>query len=251
VKTGSLFEDASKNSRSISPRSLVITSHPFALELRDVSHGAWLRGLSVGFAAEMLHVVRGDAESEAAALLRVAGLLDRPEHGEVVVRGQATSALDDAALAELRSRACGYVFAAPFLLAEFSTIENVAMPLFKIAQVGPEEARARTVAALEFVGLGEMIEAPASALPPADQRRVALARSLVHEPAAILIEQLDAPIEALPAEDFSALVRRACRRYCVAAIATVSSAFQPWEQDRVIDFADGAIRSDSEAVRRS
>jgi lipoprotein-releasing system ATP-binding protein len=229
----------------------VIASPPFALELRDVALGTALRGVSVGFAAETLHVVRGEAESEGGTLLRVAGLLERPEHGEVVVRSHGSSALDDAALAELRSRECGYVFAAPFLLAEFSTIENVAMPLFKIAQVGPEEARARTVAALEFVGLGDMIEAPASALPPADQRRVALARALVHEPAAILIEQLDAPIDALPVEDFSALVRRACRRYCVAGIATVSPAYPAWDQDRVIDFADGAIRSDTEAVRRS
>ncbi len=204
----------------------------------------------MGFAAETLHVLRSE-DVEAATLWRVAGLLERPEHGEVVVRNHVSEALDDAARAELRSRECGYVFAAPFLLAEFSTIENVAMPLFKIAQVGPEEARARTVAALEFVGLGDMIEAPASALPPADQRRVALARALVHEPAAILIEQLDAPIVGLPAEEFSALVRRACRRYCVAAGATVSPALQAWDQDRVIDFADGAIRSDTESVRRS
>jgi ABC-type branched-subunit amino acid transport system ATPase component len=107
------------------------------------------------------------------------------------------------------------------------------------------------VAALEFVGLGDMIEAPASALPAADQRRVALARALVHEPAVILIEQLDAPIEALPVDDFAALVRRACRRYCVAAIATVAPTFQAWDQDRVIDLADGTVRSDTEAVRRS
>jgi ABC-type lipoprotein export system ATPase subunit len=115
----------------------VIASQSFALELRDVSHGAALCEVSIGFAAEMLHVVRGESESDGAALLRVAGLLERPEHGEVVVRRRAATALDDAARAELRSRECGYVFAAPFLLAEFSTIENVAMPLFKIAQVGP------------------------------------------------------------------------------------------------------------------
>lgn len=203
--------------------------------------------MSAGFAAETLHLVRTATPEEAETLLRVAGLLELPERGEVLARGRATSALDDAARAELRSRECGYVFAGSFLLAEFSTIENVAMPLFKIAQVGPEEARARTVAALEFVGLGDMIEAPASALPPAEQRRVALARALVHEPAVLLVEQLD----AAPEEDFATLVRRACERYGVAAIATVSAAFPVAESDRVIDLADGVIRSDSEAVRRS
>lgn len=201
----------------------------------------------MGFTAETLHFVRAPAPGAAETLLRVAGLLEKPERGEVLMRGCATSALDDGARAELRNRACGYVFTAPFLLAEFSTIENVAMPLFKIEQVGPEEARARTVAALEFVGLGDMMEAPASALPAEEARRVALARALVHEPAVLLVEQID----ATPHGIFAGLVRRACERYGVAAIASVSPAFPVGEGDRVIDLADGVIRSDSEAVRGS
>lgn len=229
----------------------MIASRPPALELRDVTHGAVLRGVSAGFAPEAMHVLRVDAPDGDAALLRVLGLLERPWRGEVFVRGRGTEAMDDAARAELRSRECGFVFAAPFLLAGFSMIENVAMPLFKISQVGPEEARSRTVAALEFVGLGDMIEVPASELPPAEQRRVSLARALVHEPAVVLIEQLDAAIEALAPEDFAALVRRACDRYGIAAIATVSSSFRVEERDRVIEFVDGAIQRDSEAVRGS
>lgn len=223
------------------------SSTPFPLELRDVSHGAALRSVSVSFGAGCLHVLRTDDPVCATDVLRVLGLLDRAESGEVVLNGHATSALDDAARAELRSRECGFVFAASFLLADFSMIENVAMPLFKVAQVGPEEARSRTVAALEFVGLGDMIEAPASALPPAEQRRVALARALVHEPAVILVEQLD----ALASEDFAMLVRRACERYGVAAIATTPADFLTADGDRVIDIAGGSITSDSEAVRGS
>lgn len=201
----------------------------------------------MAFAPEGLHVVRAADAADGAALLRVAGLLERPESGEVLVQGRVCGGLDDTALAELRSRRCGYVFAAPFLLAEFSTIENVAMPLFKIAQVGPEEARSRTVAALEFVGLGDMIEAPASALPPGAQWRVSLARALVHEPAILLVEGLDEAPEA----GAVGLVRAACARYGVAAIATLSPGFSPAEDDRVIDLADGVIVSDSEAVRGS
>lgn len=229
----------------------MISSSPFALELRDVAHGEVLRGVSAGFAGEVLHVLRGEPHAEVDAVLRILGLLEVPERGEVLMRGRATRALDDTARAELRSLECGYVFAAPFLLADFTIIENVAMPLFKIAQVGPEEARSRTVSALEFVGLGDMIEAPAAELPPAEQRRVALARALVHEPSVMLIEQLDASFDTLPTEDFAALVRSACGRYGVAAIATVSPGFRAAERDRVIDFADGAIRNDSEAVRGS
>jgi len=229
----------------------VISSTPFALALRDIVYGSLLRGVSAGFAAGSLHLVRSVDPAASAALLRVLGLLEMPERGEVLVRDRSTLGLDEAARSELRSRECGFVFAAPFLLAGFTTIENVAMPLFKISQVGPEEARCRTVAALEFVGLGDLIEAPATDLPAASQRRVALARALVHEPAAILIESLDAPLDPLAEEDFVALVRRACRHYGVAVVASVGPAFRGLEQDRILDLAGGAICRDSEAVRGS
>lgn len=225
------------------------SSIPFALALRDVSLGTALRGVSAGFAPGSMHLVRSVDPAAGDTLLRVLGLLDPPEAGDVLVRGRSVRSLGESERAELRSRECGYVFAAPFLLAGFSTIENVAMPLFKVSQVGPEEARSRTVAALEFVGLAGVIEAPASELPPAEQRRAALARALVHEPAAILIEHLDAAIDSLPAEDFAALLRRACLHYGVAAIASVSADFRGGDGDRVIDLAEGAIWKDSDAVR--
>ena len=88
---------------------------------------------------------------------------------------------------------------------------------------------------------------PASALPPGGQWRVSLARALVHEPAILLVEGLDAAPEAAAA----GLVRAACARYGVAAIATVSPGFSPAEEDRIIGLADGVILSDSEAVRGS
>lgn len=208
-----------------------------------------LRGVSAAFGGPLLHVVRSADPLESDALLRVVGLLEAPDDGDVLLRGKSTRDLDAAARAECRSQHCGYVFAAPFLLGGFTIIENVAMPLFKIAQVGPEEARCRTVAALEFVGLGEWIEVAATELPPADQRRAALARALVHEPAAIFIEHLDAGLDAVAADEFAALVRRACAQYGITAIASASAHFQPGEHDRVIDLAGGCIRHDSEAVR--
>jgi ABC-type lipoprotein export system ATPase subunit len=206
-----------------------------------------VRGISAAFPAGCFHVLRGEAHSGKDALLRLLGLLEPPERGEVWLRGVPTRALDDPARTALRNRECGYVFAAPFLLAGFSVIENVAMPLFKISQVGPEAARRRTIAVLDFVGLAGAMEAPAAELPPAAQRSVALARALVNEPAVLLIEELETGADAA---EFAALLRRACEHYGVAVIATASPAFSAHDDDRVIDLAGGRVRRDSEIVRQ-
>src|SRR2546426_697944 len=77
----------------------------------------------------VLHGVEGCGKN---LLLRLLGLLETPDSGEVFVRGAPTRALDEAARLELRNRVFGYVFAEPFLLDTFLVAENVAMPLFKI-----------------------------------------------------------------------------------------------------------------------
>ena len=231
--------------------STVNPSSPPALELRHVSHGLALRDVSAVFAPGCVHLLRGDADSGKDALLRVLGLLERPDRGEVLLRGQPTSTLDDTARAALRSHECGFVFAASFLLAGFSIIENVAMPLFKISQVGPEAARRRTVAVLDFVGLAGAMEAPAAELPPTAQRRVSLARALVNEPAAVFVEELDAGLPDADLHDFTTLLRGACDRYDVTVIATASPTCPVHPQDRVLELAEGVIRSDREALRPS
>ena len=125
-----------------------------ALELRAVSgtgqDGETVCGLDASFAPGRFHVLRGPDGCGKNLLLRWLGLLQPPEAGEVLVQGSATRALSEEARAELRTQRFGFVFAAPFLLTSFSVIENVAMPLFKVSQVTPEEARRRTEALLGF-----------------------------------------------------------------------------------------------------
>src|SRR5688500_7758933 len=77
-------------------------------------------------------------------LLRLLGLLEAPDSGEVWFEGNPTARMTDDARASLRTRKCGYVFASPFLLSAFTVLENIAMPIFKVCQLNPEEARDRT-----------------------------------------------------------------------------------------------------------
>ncbi len=225
-----------------------------AIELRDVSRigedGAAVHRVSALFERGDFHLLRGDVRAGKSLLLRLLGLMERPDRGDVLVADVPTRGLDDAARAVLRSRQCGFVFAAPFLLAGFTLLENVAMPLFKVSQVGPAEARRRSDAALDFVGLSAAAESSAAGLPLDAQFRVALARALVNEPAMVLVENLDAELAGGELREFTALLRRAAERYRTAIVATASEAMLAEAGDRVFDFVEGALRADSEILPR-
>ncbi|EDY20080.1 lipoprotein releasing system, ATP-binding protein [Chthoniobacter flavus Ellin428] len=225
-------------------------THP--LELRNVSgtctDGTAINAITTAFSAGRLHLLRGANEGGKNALFRFAGLLEQPVEGEVLIYGNATRNLDDDARTELRAQRFGFAFAAPFLLSSFSVIENVAMPLFKISQVDPEEARRRTEAMLEFVGLSGAVEARVEELAEPAQYRVAIARGLVNEPAALLVENLDGVLTGVDLEEFVEMLRKAATTFGPAIIATASPEIKTQPSDRVLDIHNGSIARDSECL---
>lgn len=219
---------------------------PSILALRAVSCASGF-GLpvSVDFAPGRFHLLTGPTIAETGALLRVLGLLDLPESGEVLVEDRATAGLDEEARAVLRAQRFGFVFAAPFLLTSFTVIENVAMPLFKISRVEPDEARRRTGRLLEFAALGGAAEARIEELTPGAQYHVALARGLANEPGVLFVENLDGALAGQELAGFAALLRRVPAELGTTVIATASPAFATEKSDRVLSISRGRIVRDS------
>jgi ABC-type lipoprotein export system ATPase subunit len=252
--------DASRGAEILRTRCVVFPSHDLylnqptttPLELRGVSgicsDGTGVNGISTTFAAGRLHLLRGAEESGKTALFRFTGLLESPAEGEVLIFGSATGGLDEDVRTELRTQRLGSAFAAPFLLSSFSVIENVAMPLFKISQVGPDEARRRTEAVLDFVGLSSAVEARIEDLAEPEQYRVAIARGLVNEPAALLVENVDRTLAGANLESFIELLRKAAATSGTAIIATASAELKAQPADRVLDIGNGVITRDSECL---
>ncbi len=220
------------------------SSSAIVLEARDLAcrRGSLsLRAEQVAFAGGGFHLLVGGEDSGHELLLRVLGLLEVPEAGEVFVEGESVRGLSEDARLKLRERRLGFVFTAPFLLPAFSVIENVAMPLFKISDVEPPEARRRSEALLDFAGLLESTETPCGELAPLAQQRVSLARALVNQPAALLVENLDSALAGDDLRVFSALLRQAALRFGVAVIATASPCLVPEATDRIVEVTDGAV----------
>lgn len=218
------------------------------LDLREVvlppAHAAAAApALSLHFGAATFNVLAGAPGSGRREFLRVLGLLDPPAGGEVLLEGRATAGLDEPAREQLRNQRCGYLFAAPFLLPAMTVLENVAMPLFKISQVDPPQARSRTEALLEFVGLAASAQELADGLSLFDQHRVSLARALANEPALLVVESLDAGLPGAESARFAALLRLAVERFGVTVIACAPADFAPEKTDRVIPIVRGLAQA--------
>ena len=155
-------------------------------------------------------------------LLRLLGLLEAPDAGEVYFRGGPTRELSGEARAALRNRHFGFVFSEPFLLPSFLVVENIAMPLLKISSSSTGEARERTQAMLDFVGLHAAGEYGVDQLSLYEQHKVALARALVNQPEVLIVENIDTGLHGEDLAQFGGLLQRANTELGATVIVTAS-----------------------------
>ena len=201
--------------------------------------GAAFNELSLTVEHASFNVIVGGESAAGLRLLRILGLLERTDSGELFLENMPLQDLDDHARATLRNTRFGYVFAAPFLLGEFTVIENVAIPLFRISRADPPRAREWSEEMLDFVGIKAMSGQRVHELNLEQQMRVALARALVNKPSAIFVENLGALLPPESWESFLTLLRRACAHFSTAVVAAGTDQFELTGSDRRIDLLPG------------
>jgi lipoprotein-releasing system ATP-binding protein len=121
-------------------------------------------------------------------LLHVAGLLEKPDGGEVYIGGEATAAMDDQGRTTLRRQEIGFVYQFHHLLPEFSALENVVMPQI-IRGLRKRDAGERARQLLGFLGLGERLDHRPAELSGGEQQRVAIARAVANAPRVLLADE--------------------------------------------------------------
>jgi putative ABC transport system ATP-binding protein len=217
------------------------------LELRAVSrvHGSGetsvhaLRDISLVVRPGELVAVMGPSGSGKSTLLTLAGGLDSPTSGEVYVEDQALSGLTRGQVAALRRRRLGYVFQDLNLIPALTAVENVMLPL-ELDGVRTSSARQQARAALEEVGIGELVDRFPDEMSGGQQQRTAIARALVGDRRLVLADE---PTGALDSETGEAVMRVLRARVDAGAaglLVTHEARHAAWA-DRVVFLRDGVV----------
>ncbi|MCY4032468.1 MAG: ABC transporter ATP-binding protein [Hyphomicrobiales bacterium] len=198
-------------------------------------------------AGEMVALV-GPSGSGKSSLLHIAGLLEKPDRGEIAICGRETSNLHDRELSQLRRSSIGFVFQFHHLLSEFSALENVAMPQ-RIKGISNAQASRHAQKLLREFGLGERLQHRPGQLSGGEQQRVAIARALANEPDILLADEPTGDLDPATARMvFKQLLQSVRVRGLAALIATHNLALAG-HMDRVILLRGGLLYEGAELAR--
>src|SRR5260370_31077979 len=148
-----------------------------------------LRGVTLTFEEGDFVAVMGPSGSGKSPLLNLLGCLDRPTSGQYYLGEEDVSELDDDQLSEARSRYLGFIFQSYNLLAQYTVVENIEIPLLYQGTRLTEATRERCYELADLVGLGDRLDHRPLQLSGGPQQRRAIARALVDDPHVILADE--------------------------------------------------------------
>lgn len=218
------------------------------LELRDIdrhykSEAGILRVLEgaelVLNPGELVGLI-GPSGSGKSTLLHTAGLLEKPEGGNVFLEGEDCMALNDKGRTRLRREKLGFVYQFHHLLPEFNARDNVAMPLM-VGGMPRRKAREKADALLSEMGLSERLKHQPGQMSGGEQQRVAIARALVNDPRLVIADEPTGNLDPATTERvFESLIRMARNEGAAVLVATHNMALTQ-HMDRVLTLKDGKL----------
>ncbi|MEV8532171.1 ABC transporter ATP-binding protein [Streptomyces sp. NPDC051211] len=198
-----------------------------------------LRGIDLAVYPGELVAVMGPSGSGKSTLLTLAGGLDKPTDGQVIVEGTDITTANRKQLAALRRRSIGYVFQDYNLIPALTAAENVALPR-ELDGISARKARGSALAALEEMGLGQLADRFPDEMSGGQQQRVAIARALVGDRRLVLADEPTGALDSETGESVLALLRARCDAGAAGILVTHEPRFAAWA-DRVVFLRDGNV----------
>jgi len=192
--------------------------------------------------------IMGPSGSGKSSLLYLLGLLDMPTSGKIWLNGADTQGLSEDDLANVRLRQLGFVFQFHFLLAEFSALDNVLLPVRKLGQLSEREALARGYELLGSLGLGDQAKKLPSQMSGGQRQRVAVARALANDPLIVFADEPTGALDTKASENLRSIFHDLARRQNRTIVVVTHDPNFAKAADRVLFLVDGKLQPPERAA---
>ena len=197
-----------------------------------------LNGLSLNVERGEFVALVGRSGCGKSTLLNLAGAMDFPTSGKVLLDGASTSSLKDSGLTQLRREKVGFIFQSFQLLHTLTVFENVELPLLLAGKHNPREAARERLAWVELEGLGDRYPHQLSG---GQMQRVAIARALIHSPSILLADEPTGNLDTTTGNVILELLRRLTREQNTATLMATHSLEAASLANTLVKLRDGKI----------
>ena len=217
----------------------------------DESRVHALRGVSLDIVPGTVHAVVGPSGCGKSTLLYILGLLDQPDYGTVMLNAEPASHLSDEELSRRRNEFIGFIFQFHFLMEDFTTQENVMIPMRRLGQLSEAAMRDRAAELLEAVGLSDKLQRASRHLSGGEQQRVAIARALANEPRIVLADEPTGNLDTKNSQRAFELLRTIVQQRQMALLLVTHNPAIAEACDWIHEMKDGRITASQPRVTRS
>ena len=200
-----------------------------------------LNGVTVDFERGEITAIMGHSGSGKSTLMNLIGCLDVPSTGAYRLEGENVGAWNDSQLAQVRNRKIGFVFQTYNLLPRLTALDNVQLALLYGKW---KNARSRSLAALEAVGLRQRAGHKPAQLSGGEQQRVGIARALVKEPVLLLADEPTGNLDSHSSNEIIATLQGLNREHGVTIVLVTHESDIAQHAHRIVTVSDGRVVSD-------
>ncbi len=199
-----------------------------------------LRGVDLDLREGEIVALVGPSGAGKSTLLHIAGLLEKPNAGDVSICGESSRIFDDDARTRMRRHNIGFVYQHHHLLPEFSALENILIPQI-IAGLDRNHARARAMELLQWLDLSDRASHRPGRLSGGEQQRVAMARALANAPKLLLADEPTGNLDPATAGDVFSVLLRLTRGAGLAALVATHNPILAARMDRTVRLEEGVL----------
>lgn len=206
-----------------------------------------LRGVDLQAGEGEIVALVGPSGAGKSTLLHIAGLLERPDAGEVYLSGEACGKLGEDGRTDLRRHNIGFVYQYHHLLPEFSALENIALPQI-IKGVSKKIAYQRAGELLDWLGLAERATHRPGQLSGGEQQRVAISRALANSPKVLLADEPTGNLDPHTADEVFQVLLKLARGAGLAAVIATHNPLLASMMDRAVRLEDGHLEPEKQTA---